>query len=516
MGSDRELIRTYALWQNYVTKDERGTGATFCSAPASGVELMLTSTQNAMIGKILRGRYRITSYLGGGEFAETYLAQDEDIRSKPLCVVKRLKVNLSNPQLVIVTTRLFQTEAEVLYHLQHPQIPRLLADFMENGEFYLVQEYIDGEDLSKTELAFRKSLTQSEVIQLLQEILEVLAFVHQQKIIHRDIKPSNLIRRRSDGKLFLIDFGAVKQIQGLASETLLDTDKVPVGTIGYMPDEQAMGYPQASSDIYAVGITAIQALTGISVAKLPRDPNNQEIIWQQNAKVSPKLAQILSKMVRYDPDQRYHSAVEALEEISTLTKPKIWLNKFDLVFLGGAIAFLLLGTIFSIFLNPKPKVELNEYTWSVPDLNPKISLKYPKNWKLQPGAYPSTPDVDILESPQESSKDTFNEQVIINVETLKNPILLDEYSHDLTSRINQNLDKFQLLPTCETDLSLGGGKTQAICYQGEEEGIKVRYLLVVTLRGNQAYYLTYRAEFSHYNNFLNTAKDLINSVKFIE
>jgi serine/threonine-protein kinase len=469
-----------------------------------------------MIGKILRGRYRISSYLGGGEFAETYLAQDEDIRSKPWCVVKRLKVNLSNPQLVIVTTKLFQTEAEVLYHLQHPQIPRLLADFIENGEFYLVQEYIDGEDLSKNELVLGKYLTESEVTQLLREILEILVFVHQQKIIHRDIKPSNLIRRTSDRKLFLIDFGAVKQIQSLASETLLDTDKVPIGTIGYMPDEQAMGYPQASSDIYAVGITAIQALTGISATELPRESHSQEIIWQRNTKVSPKLARILTKMVRYDPRQRYPSAVEALAEISTLSKPKTWLNKFDLLFLGGAIALLLGVTLFSIFLKPQPKIELSEYNSSVPDINPKIYLKYPKTWKLQPGAYPSTPDLDILESPQETESDTFKEQLVINVETLKDPILLDEYSNDLIARIKQNLTDFQPLPSCETDLSLGGGKTQTFCYQGIEEGIKVRYLLAVTLRGNQAYYLTYRAEFSHYNNFLNTAKDMINSAKFVE
>jgi eukaryotic-like serine/threonine-protein kinase len=467
-----------------------------------------------MIGKILRGRYRITSYLGGGEFSETYLAQDEDIRSKPRCVVKRLKVNPSSPQLVIVSTELFQTEAEVLYRLQHPQIPRLLADFIEDGEFYLVQEYIDGEDLSKTELAIGKRLAESEVIKLLQEILEILVFVHQQKIIHRDIKPSNLIRRASDGKLFLIDFGAVKQMRSLAGQTLQDRDKIPIGTVGYMPDEQIMGYPQASSDIYAVGITAIEALTGIAASKLPIDPDSREIIWPGKTKVRPKLAQILAKMVRANPQERYHSGVEALVDILTLVKPKIWLNKFDLVFIGGAIALLLLGAIFAIFVSLKPKTELSEYSWSVPDSITKIYLKYPKSWKLQPGAYPSTPDVDILESPQESPSDTFNEQVVINVETLKNPILLDEYSQDLIERIKQSLDNFQLLSPCETDLSLGGGKTQSLCYQGEEEGIKVRYLLVVTLRGDRAYYLTYRAKLSHYNNFLNTAKEMINSVKF--
>jgi eukaryotic-like serine/threonine-protein kinase len=468
------------------------------------------------MGKILRGRYRITSYLGGGEFTETYLAQDEDIRSKPLCVVKRLKVNLSNPRLVMVTGQLFQTEAEVLYRLQHPQIPRLLADFVENGEFYLVQEYVDGEDLSKTELVLGNPLSEVRVVHLLVEILEILAFVHQQNIIHRDIKPSNLIRRTGDSKLFLIDFGAVRQIQKLTSDTVIDIDKIPVGTVGYMPPEQAVGYPQASSDIYALGMTAIQALTGIFPADLPRDDRKEQIIWRDRAKVSNRLARIIYKMVHDDPNQRYPSAVEALADVSSLGRRKSWLKRTDTLFLPIAIALLFLGTILSVWFFPKSQPELNEYNWSVPNTNEKVLLKYPQDWKIEAGAYPSTPDVDILQSPSENSADTFNEQVIFNVESLSNPVLLDEYSRDLIDRIQQSLTNFKLLESCETDLNLGGGKTQTICYQGEEEGKEVRYLLAITLQGNRAYYLTYRAEASHYNNFLKSAKDIINSFKVTE
>jgi serine/threonine protein kinase len=151
--------------------------------------------------------------------------------------------------------RLFNREAEVLYQLgNHNQIPRLFAHFEEEQEFYLVQEFIEGHEL-RQELPVGKKLSENFVIALLKEVLEILAFVHQQNVIHRDIKPSNLVRRKQDGKLVLIDFGAVKQFgtqvinsQGATSFT------IAIGSPGYMPNEQIAGKPRFSSDIYAVGM----------------------------------------------------------------------------------------------------------------------------------------------------------------------------------------------------------------------------------------------------------------------
>lgn len=238
-------------------------------------------------GTTLRGHYRIVQYLGGGGFADTYKAQDLDLPGQPFCAVKHLKPKHPDPNTLPIARRLFETEAEVLYRLKHEQIPELLAHFEENGEFYLVQDYIDGEDLSKAEIVPGKRMKESEAIALLQEILEILVCVHQQNVIHRDLKPSNLIRRRQDGKLFLIDFGAVKELTTLATNTQGQTTlTLAIGTPGYMPSEQSNGQPKLSSDIYAVGTIGIQALTGIQPIQLPKNPDTGEFIWRNYAQVS--------------------------------------------------------------------------------------------------------------------------------------------------------------------------------------------------------------------------------------
>jgi eukaryotic-like serine/threonine-protein kinase len=270
-------------------------------------------------GKILRNRYKITKILGSGGFGNTYLAQDLDLPNHPQCVVKHLKRN-SDPALLQIVRRLFESEAQVLYRLGNDsdQIPRLFAHFEEQGEFYLVQEFVDGEDLSK-EIIAGKRLTEKEVTKLLQEILQVLAVVHQKNIIHRDIKPQNLMRRHQDGKIVLIDFGAVKELNTMMVNSEGETSfRVTVGTPGYIPNEQASGQPKLCSDVYALGMLGISALTGLQPDKLPKDPTNGEVIWRKWANVSEKLALVLSKMVSYHFRERYASAGEALQALQQL------------------------------------------------------------------------------------------------------------------------------------------------------------------------------------------------------
>ncbi|MEA5513186.1 tetratricopeptide repeat protein [Nodularia sp. UHCC 0506] len=274
-----------------------------------------------MLGNTLVGRYQIISHLGDGGFGETFVACDTHLPGLPQCVVKKLKPQATDPINLETARRLFDTEAQVLYKLGiHDQIPQLLAYFEENAEFYLVQEFIAGHNLS-TELAPGKILSQAEVISLIQEILSILEFVHQEKVIHRDVNPRNLLRREEDGKLVLIDFGAVKQIatqivnpEGQTKAT------IAIGTPGYLPGEQAQGTPKFSSDIYAVGIIAIQALTGLSPKQLKIDIDTNEIIWQNQADVSPEFAQFIDKMVCYDFRQRYASATVALQKLQELTQ----------------------------------------------------------------------------------------------------------------------------------------------------------------------------------------------------
>ncbi|MEQ8961480.1 MAG: CHASE2 domain-containing serine/threonine-protein kinase, partial [Coleofasciculus sp. C2-GNP5-27] len=272
---------------------------------------------------LLAGRYKINRVLGSGGFGLTYLAEDSHRPGKPKCVVKHLKPARRDERFLAIARRLFHTEAEILEKLgRHAQIPQLLAYFEENREFYLVEEYIKGDSLSD-ELPVDKRMPEEQVITLIQGLLEILVFIHDHNVIHRDIKPSNIIRRQTDGNLVLIDFGAVKQIQ---PQQKLDQEHdaqehhtVAVGTRGYAPSEQYAGHPTLSSDIYAVGVIGIQALTGIPPHQLVLDSETGEISWRHLANVSDELAEILEKMVRYYFMDRYQSVAKVLEDLRTLS-----------------------------------------------------------------------------------------------------------------------------------------------------------------------------------------------------
>lgn len=279
--------------------------------------------QSPQVGKTLRNRYRITEILGNGGFGDTYRAVDLDLPGQPQCVVKHLKPKNINPAILPIAKTLFEREAQILFQLgsENSQIPKLFAHFEENGEFYLVQEFVDGYDLSR-EIALAKPLDEGIVFKLLKDILEVLAVVHHHNVIHRDIKPQNLMRRR-DGKIVLIDFGAVKQIGAMAINAHGQTSiTVAVGTPGYMPGEQANGKPKLCSDVYAVGIIGIQALTGLTPQQLKQNSTTGEVIWRNFAQVSDSFADILDTMVRDHFSQRYQSAALALQAlISTVSLP---------------------------------------------------------------------------------------------------------------------------------------------------------------------------------------------------
>ncbi len=278
---------------------------------------LLRQREIEISGKMLDGRYQIIKVLGYGGFSETYVAQDTKRPGNPQCVVKQLKPSGNKLEGLDVARRLFNSEAQTLEQLgKHSQIPQLLAYFEEEEEFYLVQEYILGHPLSQ-ELPTGKIADETMVVNILLDLLQTLNFVHQNYVIHRDIKPSNIIRRESDGKLVLIDFGAVKEVTGefdILEETAYT---IGIGTKGYAPTEQCLGRPQYSSDIYAIGMIAIKALTGIS----PHDINineDGEWSWVHKANVSPQLAKIISKMVRNDFFNRYQIVSDVLADLNDL------------------------------------------------------------------------------------------------------------------------------------------------------------------------------------------------------
>lgn len=276
-----------------------------------------------MLGKTLVGHYKILEELGRGGFGYTFIAQDLHLPGYPKCVIKQLKPKDTHAFVWESARRLFDREAQTLYKLgKHSQIPSLLAHFEYESEFYLAQELIEGVVLSQ-EIKSGTQLSEAYVFLLLQEVLEVLEFVHQQGVIHRDIKPANLIKRSPDSKIVLIDFGAVKEV-GLQTGGVQDNTSITVtiGSPGYMPDEQANGRPKFASDIYAIGMMCIHALTGISLSQMPQDPKTGEVVWRDRVpNISAELADFLDKMTRPHFSQRFENAMEALADFQKLPQP---------------------------------------------------------------------------------------------------------------------------------------------------------------------------------------------------
>jgi eukaryotic-like serine/threonine-protein kinase len=270
-----------------------------------------------LLGQVLNYRYEIKSYLGGGGLSYTYLVQDKQRPYQANCIIKQLKLTSYNQKLFQEAQNRFVTGVQSLRKLPtHQQIPQLSDHFQNNKELYLVSDFIEGESFSRN-IIDGSRLSEAEVIVLLKDVLELLTFIHQHGVIHGDIKPSNLIKRQQDGKFCLIDFAEFKQIVNLRMNAG-SIFVAPHGTNGYMAPEQYQNQLQNSSDIYALGITAIQALTGVSPEKLQRDSQN-EVIWRNLAKVSPKLARILDKMVRFQTGKRYQSAQKVLDDLNAQT-----------------------------------------------------------------------------------------------------------------------------------------------------------------------------------------------------
>ncbi len=279
---------------------------------------------------LLDGRYVPLKLLGRGGFGAAFLARDRRTPGMRYCVVKQFQPagNLTSTQLQ-VAQQLFEREAEVLEQIgkQNEQIPDLFAYFevivksLESGQqdkfFYLVQEYIDGQNLEE-ELAQRGKFTEEEVLEVLREILKVLKFVHNKGIIHRDIKPSNIMRARH-GKLYLLDFGAVKQVTNVPSG--LGGSSTGIYSMGFAPPEQMSGgqvFP--STDLYALAVTVLILLTNQEANQLFDGYSNQWV-WRSLVSINKSVADILDRMLLPAANQRFQSAQEVLSALDSLSIP---------------------------------------------------------------------------------------------------------------------------------------------------------------------------------------------------
>jgi serine/threonine-protein kinase len=270
----------------------------------------------------LNGRYQTLGLLGKGGFGATFAAADVGLPGTPICVVKQLRPQTDDPNVFRMAKELFEREAQTLGRVGvHPQVPRLLDYFEDEQQFYLVQEYVKGHNLHQ-EIKKNGTFTEGSVKQFLTELLPILDYIHSQKVIHRDIKPANLIRRQTDQKLVLIDFGSVKnQIDSvLASNTSAQTalTAFAVGTAGFAPPEQMAMRPVYASDIYATGVTCIYLLTGKTPKEIDCNHQTGEMDWEHHVTVSKKFAEVIRKMLELSVKHRYKNAQQVLEALNMI------------------------------------------------------------------------------------------------------------------------------------------------------------------------------------------------------
>ncbi|PSB29455.1 serine/threonine-protein kinase [Stenomitos frigidus] len=277
------------------------------------------------LDRLLDGRYQVIQILATGPWGQTYLAQDTRRPSQPECVIQHVKPAAYGSDYQAALRQLFVREAFTLERLgEHEQIPRLLACFEDEQGFHLVQEFVDGTPLSL--VMTPQPWEEEQVVQLLLDCLETLAVVHGDSCRHGDVRPDNLIRRLQDGKLILTNFGTVRDIHlSLMTINRLAALSLVPDTQGYQPPEQIQGLPCLASDVYAVGMIGIQALTGVPPLQLESDARTGEVLWHPFGQAAAStlrhgLVAVLSRMVRTDHTQRYPSAREALQALQQLTQ----------------------------------------------------------------------------------------------------------------------------------------------------------------------------------------------------
>ncbi|QFS42579.1 serine/threonine-protein kinase [Nostoc sphaeroides] len=341
-----------------------------------------------MNSHLLNGHYRILKVLNDGEKGKTYLVEDVNLTEGQF-IVKQLRSSSNNPRTLTILHSLFASKTATLEKLaqEHEQIPKLIAYFEENEKFYIVEEFIAGIPLTD-EIIQGKPLREDQVISLLSDILEILVIVHSYGVIHRNIKPANIIRRESDNKLVLVNFGTV-------NEAITNT----VDNLEYMPIEQVNGNLKYNSDIYALGIVAIAALLGLSgneISNLRTQKNRLtgEIVWRnKNLKVNRKLAIIINRMVRFNYRKRYQYATEVLDDLKKIANvEQNQHQKKLLLVLAGVTGCITLGvgawqlkllkpltnaqqTLYQEGVN---KYDAGNYEGAVEDFNQAIELD-PKN-----------------------------------------------------------------------------------------------------------------------------------------
>jgi len=269
-----------------------------------------------MENAVLKERYRIIKTIKAGGMGMVYLA--EDIPEKKLRAIKVMFNQGEASEQQLYAIKRFREEAEILARLDHPNIPSITDYFTDKGNYYLVMDYIKGEDLESFLRKCNLQVPEKFVVIWAVQLCDVLSYLHNHKphpILYRDLKPANVILKSEESRIFLIDFGIARVINPVK-----DTQKTAVGTEGYAPLEQYKGNPEPRSDVYALGATMHHLLTGIVPIPFSFQPIRQVRDW-----LSSDLEKIVMKALENEIDKRYASAKEMKEQLLNFCKE----NYFD-------------------------------------------------------------------------------------------------------------------------------------------------------------------------------------------
>jgi serine/threonine protein kinase len=314
----------------------------------------------------LGDRYRGLRKIGSGGFGITYLGIDESETNHPPCAIKQFSPHRTND--AKVSSRLFRQEAQSLQVLNHPQIPKFLAYVCIDEQQYLIQEFIPGETLEQ-ELAERGIFGESQIRNILNQVLPILQYLHTKNLIHRDVKPANIIRRTSDKCLFLVDLGATK----LHTGTNLAKTGTSIGTAEFVAPEQLRGKAVFASDLYSLGVTCIYLLTNTSPFNLVDGDNNW--VWRDwlgENTVGSQLAGVLDGLISPGLSNRYTSASAALKDLNQPRKAKNFQGSYW--WFGSAIATAI--ALFHALKTTQPSSKLE------PPLTPDKPIIRPSNLEV--------------------------------------------------------------------------------------------------------------------------------------
>ena len=326
-------------------------------------------------------RYLIVGVLGEGAFGRTYQAKDLNFNRKPR-VIKKFIAQMQGAALE-KSKELFQREAEKLDELKHEQIPTVYDYFSQGNSLYLVQEFIEGETLLQ-EYQREGRFSEQKIREILQQLLPVLVYLHSKGLIHRDIKPDNLMRRRSDGKLMLIDFGGIKE----------QTSQMGTGlcTPGYAVYEHIMGRAVAASDLYSLAATCVRLLTGCfpqsnsNLVDPVYDVDQRRWLWQsvlksQKRSISDFLANLLNKMLEDKSSQRYQSASEVLTLLNNppssrtvVQPPPVSFPPTRRKWLYNGIGMIVFGGVIGLAIYSIGNYNLGDNQGAIADQNQAIKL----------------------------------------------------------------------------------------------------------------------------------------------